>query len=241
MSNLPTNPSLRFALVTGGARRVGAAIVRTLIDAGYEVAFTYNGSNYAANALVASLGGRASAIQCDLSRPDAADVITSAVVVPRLHVLVNNASMYLPDAGLLSDQRDAMRRVNVDAPVALVERFAPLLKRSGGCVVNMLDILAERPMPSYSAYCATKASLWNATLSMARLLAPEARAVGIAPGVVDWPDEMPQDARDAYLKRVPLGRAGTPEDVAKLVRFLATEGTYITGQVIRLDGGRSIV
>lgn len=241
MSSLPTNPATRFALVTGGARRVGAAIVQTLVDAGWEVAFTYNQSSYAASALVSTLDGRTTAHQCDLSRRESIDALVRSLNPSRLDLLVNNASIYLPDADLSAEQLDAMRRTNVDAPIALADRFAPLLRHSGGCVINMLDILAERPMPSYSAYCATKASLWNATLSMARTLAPEARAVGIAPGVVDWPDEMPKADRETYLQRVPLRRAGTPQDVATLVRFLATEGTYITGQIIRLDGGRSIV
>jgi pteridine reductase len=230
----------RIALVTGGAKRVGAAIVRELVESGCEVVFTYNDSVNEADALAASLNGRARAVRCDLAEPDAVDVIVREASFRRLDVLVNNASIYLPDAGLSDRRRNAMHRVNAEVPVALATALAGLLKRSTGCVVNMLDILAEKPMPSYSAYCASKASLWNGTLSLARQLAPQARSVGVAPGVVDWPDAMPQADRDAYLKRVPLGRSGTPLDVARLVRFLALEGPYITGQVIRIDGGRSI-
>jgi pteridine reductase len=104
----------------------------------------------------------------------------------------------------------------------------------------MVDLLAERPWPKYLAYCASKAALWNLTLSLARELAPEVTVNGIAPGVVEWPDDYPQSEREKYLKRVPLQRPGTPRDVAETVLFLSTGGSYITGQIIRLDGGRSI-
>ena len=122
----------------------------------------------------------------------------------------------------------------------LCQSFAPLLRASRGHVVNMVDLLAERPWPQYVAYCASKAALWNLTLSLARDLAPDVTVNGIAPGVVEWPDDYPESEREKYLKRVPLSRAGTPTDVAETVHFLCTAGSYITGQVIRLDGGRSI-
>jgi len=122
----------------------------------------------------------------------------------------------------------------------LCQAFAPLLRASGGHVVNMVDLLAERPWPQYLAYCASKAGLWTLTLGLARELAPEVTVNGIAPGVVEWPDDYPEEERQKYLKRVPLARAGTPQDVANLVEFLCTAGRYITGQTIRLDGGRSV-
>ena len=124
--------------------------------------------------------------------------------------------------------------------IARPTRFAPLLRTAKGRVINMVDLLAERPWPQYMAYCASKAALANLTLSLARELAPEVTVNGIAPGVVEWPADYPEAEKEKYLKRVPLGRAGTPQDVANLVHFLATEGSYITGQIIRLDGGRSI-
>jgi pteridine reductase len=104
----------------------------------------------------------------------------------------------------------------------------------------MVDLLAERPWPAYLPYCASKAALWNLTLGLARTLAPDVTVNGIAPGVVEWPDDYPASEQEKYLKRVPLARAGTPEDVAATVRFLVTGGSYVTGQIIRLDGGRSI-
>ena len=130
--------------------------------------------------------------------------------------------------------------IHVQSPVLLIKQFAPLLRAAGGHVVNMLDLLAEKPWPAYLAYCTSKAAMANVTISLARELAPQVTVNGIAPGVIEWPDDMAEADRDKYLKRVPLGRPGTPEDAARLVTFLATDGSYITGQIIHLDGGRSI-
>jgi pteridine reductase len=130
--------------------------------------------------------------------------------------------------------------VHVESPLLLCQRFADRLRRSRGHVVNMVDLLAERPWPEYLAYCASKAALWNLTLGLARELAPDVTVNGIAPGVVEWPADYPEADRQKYLRRVPLGRAGTPADVAAAVEFLVTGGQYMTGQILRLDGGRSI-
>lgn len=192
---------------------------------------------------LASAGTRAQALQADLEHDDAPRTIADWVkqATPRLDLLVNCASLYAPDdpQHLVAQSRRFLR-VNYESPVELTHQLGPLLIRSKGHVVNMVDLLAEKPMPSYSAYCASKAALASATLSLARQLAPDVTVNGIAPGVIEWPDDMPLEQREAYLVRVPLRRAGTPEDAAHLVHFLATEGTYIIGQIIRLDGGRSI-
>jgi pteridine reductase len=136
-----------------------------------------------------------------------------------------------------------MRRlmaIHYESPLLLAQAFEALLRQARGHVVNMVDLLAERPWPQYMPYCASKAALANLTLSLARELAPDVTVNGIAPGVVEWPPDYPEAEKQKYLKRVPLSRAGTPQDVANLVHFLATGGSYITGQIIRLDGGRSI-
>jgi len=155
---------------------------------------------------------------------------------------VNNASKYTP--GRLDETDVAMvdnlMTIHVTAPLRLCQRFAPLLRASRGHIVNMVDLLAERPWPQYLAYCASKAALANLTLGLARELAPEVTVNGIAPGVVAWPDDYPEAERQKYLKRVPLGRAGSPQDVAEMVLYLCTTGSYLTGQILRLDGGRSI-
>jgi len=238
----------RVALVTGGAKRVGRAIVERLANSGFDVAFTYFLSGHQAQELVRTFEGSAARvvrIPGDLDDP--------ATFVPavtnefqrhfsRLDVLVNNASAYeqSPLESVTLDQVRRFNAVHVEAPLLLCQALAPMLRASRGHVINMVDLLAERPWPKYLAYCASKAGLWNLTLGLARALAPDVTVNGIAPGVVAWPDEFPDEERRKYLRRVPLAREGKPEDVANLVHFLATEGSYITGQVIRLDGGRSI-
>jgi pteridine reductase len=240
----------RVALVTGGAKRVGRAVVERLATLGHDVAFTYRSSERegaAVAAAVRALGVDALPIRADLSHPAAAVEHVDASFAawsPRLDVLVNNASAWSP--GRLADTTpDLMRTlwaVHVEAPLLLCQRFADRLRRANGRVVNMVDLLAERPWPQYLAYCASKAALWNLTLGLARELAPEVTVNGIAPGVVDWPEDYPLAEREKYLRRVPLGRAGTPADVAATVAYLiGTGGAYVTGQIIRLDGGRSVI
>ncbi len=237
----------RTALITGGSRRVGRAICLRLARGGFDIFFTFNKSVSDAEALVKEinlLGRRADIFQVDLETENAALMVSDWMKLSskRLDVLVNNAAMYLPDRA--SDLTMLSKRhqcVNHDVPVALTHALSSLLCNTGGHVIQMLDILAEKPMPGYSAYCASKAAMLNATLSLARQLAPEVTVNGISPGVVDWAGDMPLGDREKYLQRVPLRRAGTPLDVANLVHFLVTEGTYITGQNIRVDGGRSIV
>ena len=241
-------PARRVALVTGGAKRVGRAIVERLARDGFDVAFTYHTSEADAADLRSQLessGAAALAIKADLTHAQrATDSIAGAFAgrFDRLDVLVNSASLYEPapldDTDLALSRR--MMAIHFESPLLLCQAFAPLLRRSKGHVVNMVDLLAERPWPQYVAYCASKAALWNLTLSLARTLAPDVTVNGIAPGVVEWPPDYPEAERQKYLKRVPLARAGTPQDVAETVHFLCTGGSYVTGQVIRLDGGRSI-
>jgi pteridine reductase len=238
----------RIALVTGGAKRVGRAIVEKLAADGFDGAFTYLSSKSEAEQLRRSLleiGATFVPIQADLTRPDpSCEQIAAAMSATfgRLDVLVNCASLY-EKADLAVTTLETTRRlwaIHVESPLLLCQRFASLLRQSRGSVVNMLDLLAERPWPQYLPYCASKAGLWNLTLGLARELAPQVTVNGIAPGVVDWPTDYPEAEREKYLKRVPLGRAGTPQNVADTVHFLCTAGSYITGQIIRLDGGRSI-
>jgi pteridine reductase len=238
----------RVALVTGAAKRVGRATALRLAEAGFDVAITYLSSDDDARATTDAIrakGRRALAIRADLTQPPtAATEIHRALTAEfnRLDVLVNNASLYLPAdlAHATPELLHKLTAIHVESPLLLCQNFEPMLRAANGHVVNMVDLLAERPWPQYLPYCASKAALWNLTLGLARALAPEVTVNGIAPGVVEWPDDLPQSERDKYLKRVPLARPGTPDDVANLVHFLATEGRYITGQIIRLDGGRSI-
>ena len=240
--------SRRVALVTGGARRVGRAIVERLAEAGFDVAFTYHQSDDSASDLrdqFAARGRSALAISANLlDLPAGIDIIEREFrsKFSRLDVLVNNASIYQP-ADLAATNLSLMRRattLHVEAPLLLCQRFAADLRQNHGHVVNMIDLLAERPWPKYLAYCASKAALANLTLGLALELAPQVTVNGIAPGIAEWPDDFPEAERQKYLRRVPLGRAGTPQEVAELVLFLCTAGRYMTGQILRLDGGRSV-
>jgi pteridine reductase len=131
--------------------------------------------------------------------------------------------------------------VNVFAPALLIECAAEWLRRCGaGKVVNLCDISAERPWPGYSAYCASKAALVNLTRSVARKLAPEVQVNGVSPGIAEFPEDYSTQLRERLIAKVPLKRAGSPQDIAHAVRFLVEHGDYITGQIINVDGGRSI-
>lgn len=236
----------RTALVTGAARRVGKAIALHLAQRGFDVAFTYRSSEREAEQLrdqITRQGRRAVAIQADLTNlPYAVETIATQIAAfsPTLDLLVNNASLYLPDDLTDATQVTRLSGIHVEAPLLLSHRLRPALAGANGSIVNMLDLMGERPMKGYLRYCASKAAMANLTRGLAKEFAPAIRVNGIAPGVVEWPEGYPEDEKAAYLKKVPLGRAGTPEDVARLVYFLAVEGTYITGQTINLDGGRSI-
>jgi pteridine reductase len=249
MSALSDSSSRPVALVTGGAKRVGRAIVTRLVSEGFDIVFTYLSSERDARALEADLlqqGARGIGIHADLTDPERAVPLVCEAVerqFGRLNGLINNASLYEP-SDLRSANLEQSRRlwaIHVESPLLLAQRLAPLLRASRGHIVNMLDLLAERPWPAYLAYCASKAGLWNLTLSLARELAPEVTVNGIAPGAVEWPKDFPEAERAKYLSRVPLQRPGTPQEVAALVHFLCTGAPYVTGQIIRLDGGRSIV
>ena len=230
------------------SKRVGRAIVERLADAGFDIAFTFLSSDGEAQDLASQLrekGRICLPIRADLTDPaNALRTIYEPLISQfgRLDVLVNNASLYLPTdpEHVELDNARKMWAIHVESPLLLCQQFASLLRASKGHVVNMVDLLAERPWPRFLAYSASKAGLWNLTLGLARELAPEVTVNGIAPGVVEWPNDFPESEKEKYLKRVPLGRAGTPKDVADTVHFLCTEGSYLTGQIIRLDGGRSI-
>jgi pteridine reductase len=237
----------RVALVTGGAHRVGRAIVEALAADGFDIAFTYLSSSSEADELtgiVRDLGRKCVAIKTDLTSPtEAVKTIDAAMAeFSRLNVLVNNASIYPPSS--LSQTTEAqlqtLWQIHVAAPMLLCQKFESRLRAAKGHVVNMVDILAERPWPEYMAYCTSKAGLLNLTLSLARALAPDVTVNGIAPGIVEWPKNYPEVEKEKYLKRVPLSRSGTPDDVVSVVRFLTQPNSYVTGQIIRLDGGRSL-
>jgi len=238
----------KVALITGAARRVGRAIALKLAAAGFDIAFTYRGSQIEAHDLaqqIQKLHRQVLSIQSDFTEPQlAAETVftTFSKKFPRLDALINNASLYEPSSlqSATDEQIHDLFAIHFHTPFLLARRFENLLRQSRGHIVNMVDLLADRPWPEYLAYSASKAALASLTRGLARALAPDITVNAIAPGVVEWPEDYPDEERQKYLKRVPLSRPGTPDDVANLVHFLITDGQYITGQIIPLDGGRSI-
>jgi pteridine reductase len=235
------------ALVTGSARRLGAAIARGLHAAGYDLALHYRSSAADAAALAAELegrrGGSVLALQADLAQFDRLPELVAKTIgrFGRLDALVNNASGFQPTplGTATPAQWDALFASNVRAPFFLAQAAAPHLVAAKGAIVNMVDIYARRPLRGYGVYCMAKAALAMATRSLALELAPDVRVNAIAPGAILWAEGDDGDQRKAaMLARTPLARTGTPEEIAEAVRWLLRDATYCTGQVLRLDGGR---
>ncbi len=238
----------RVALVTGGARRVGRAIALRLARSGCHVAVHFHTSAAEADATAAEC--RAAGVRAEAFRADLADAGATAGLVPavlerlgRLDVLVNNASVFDPmrlDDFSPADWERALR-VNLTAPAVLVHAAREALRRARGRVVNLCDASTSHPWPDHLAYAVSKGGLVTLTQVLARALAPNVNVVGVAPGVAEWPPGYDAALRERILARVPLRRAGTPEDIAAAVHFLLAEGDYITGVVLPVDGGRQIV
>lgn len=239
----------RVALVTGGARRVGRAISLGLADIGCDLAIHYHRSENEASTLaheVRQRGCRAILVQGDLGEPRVASRIVdeAASGLGGLDILVNNASVFesLSVEDWTEGHWEHTLRVNLIAPAALAGAAIPLMRHGGwGRIINLTDILADRPIKRFAAYCASKAALVSLTKSLARELAPQITVNAVAPGIAVFPDDYSPALREKLTGHVPLGRAGTPVEVAALVAFLVRDGGYITGQVIPVDGGRSIV
>ncbi len=236
------------ALVTGAARRIGAAIARELHAAGMRVALHYRGSRAEAEALHDELqrdrAGSACLLRADLNEAGAASELVdrAASEWSRLDLLVNNASSFYPTplGSVTAAQWDDLLGANLRAPFFLAQAAATHLAAHGGSIVNLADIHAERPLAGHAVYSIAKAGVVMLTRALARELAP-VRVNAVAPGAILWPEPEPAaQARQRVLDGIPLGRLGTPEDIAQAVRFLA-RARYVTGQVLAVDGGRSAV
>lgn len=242
----------KTALVTGAAQRIGAEICRHLHAAGFSIALHYRRSATAAQALANDLNSQrpdsCRLYQADLTDRNQVSQLAQAVLADtqgELAALVNNASGFRPTpfAGCSESSFDSMVNSNLKGPFFLTQALLPGLRHSGGCVVNIIDVHAERPLNEFSAYCAGKAGLASLTRSLALELAPDIRVNGVAPGAILWPDDKvaysDQDRVDT-IARTPLQRLGEPADIAATVRFLATEAPFITGQILSVDGGRTL-
>ena len=239
----------KVALVTGSARRLGAAIVRRLHAAGARVAVHYRSSSADADTLVASLNearrDSAVALQADLLDVESLPGLVGSVVgaFGRLDILVNNASTFYatPLGTITPAQFYDLLGTNLRAPLFLSQAAAAQLTAQQGLILNMVDIHGARPLKRHPVYSAAKAGLVMLTRSLARELGPAVRVNGIAPGPVMWPEGGLEPAlQQKIIARTALGRAGSPEDVARAALFFATEAPYVTGQILAVDGGRSL-
>lgn len=241
----------KVALVTGGAQRIGAEICRCFHHDGYNILLHYNQSEAAAKSLQSEL--------CE-SRKDSVrllqlDFVDNKAWSPlldfcrdqwgRLDVLVNNASSFYPTPfGEVTEQHwDDIFNSNLKGPYFLSQALAPALREVAGCIVNIIDIHGERPLKNYSVYSIAKAGLAMLTRSLAKELAPEVRVNGISPGAILWPENLAsisEQTRATIIRQIPLKRQGAPEDVGRTACFLAHNAPYINGQILAVDGGRSL-
>ena len=237
------------ALVTGSARRIGAAIARRLHAAGFDLALHYRDSAGEAQALAAELesarAGSVVLLQADLAQFDRLPELVAKAVgrFGRLDALVNNASAFYPTpfGATTPAQWDELFAINARAPFFLAQAAAPHLASANGAIVNIADIYAERPLRGHAVYAMGKAALLQMTRALALELAPQVRVNAVSPGAILWPENgKDPEAQSALLARTPLGRIGTPGEIAEAVRWLLQDARYCTGQVLRVDGGRML-
>jgi len=235
--------------VTGGAKRLGAAMARRLHTAGASVVVHYHRSREAADELVAELdavrAGSSLAVRGDLNDVDCLPALVAQAVARygRIDVLINNASTFYPTpvGSITAAQFDDLVGTNLRAPLFLSQAAAPALRETRGLIINMVDIHGRRPLRAHPVYSAAKAGLVMLTKSLARELGPEVRVNGIAPGPVLWPErDLDESLKAEIVAKTALKRSGSPQDIARTALFLATEAPYVTGQVIAVDGGRSL-
>lgn len=261
----------RVALVTGGARRIGAALVEALHTHGYRVLIHYRRSADAADTLAARLNrarpDSAHCVQADLESVAEVEQLAAAARTRwgRVDVLINNASDFYPTpigSATLADWQRLMGS-NLQGPFFLIQALLAELRAAKGCIINLVDIHASRPLAEHPIYCAAKAGLAMLTQALARDLGPEVRVNGIAPGAILWPEQpgsaasqpgesVPQpiplagvhpstftSTEQSLIDRIPARRTGDPQDIVRTALFLIEDAPYITGQIIAVDGGRS--
>jgi pteridine reductase len=238
----------KTVLITGAARRIGATIARTLHEAGANIVLHYRSSADEANELAASLDkarrGSVVTAQCDLLATAKLPALIRAATQAfgQLDMLINNASTFYPTAvGEITEQAwDDLMGSNLKAPLFLTQAAAPALRLAHGQVLNIVDIHGMRPLRRYPVYSAAKAGLIMLTKALAKELAPLIRVNAVAPGPVMWPSDVDNELKHNIINKTLLKRPGSPEDVARAVLFFATQAPYVTGQILAIDGGRSV-
>lgn len=238
----------KTVLITGASKRLGAAIARDLHQRGMDIVIHYHRSGREAQSLCAELNtlrsGSASLVQADLNDTSAAmDIIDAAVSDHgRLDVLINNASSFYPTPVVEAtvQQWDDLFNTNLKAPFFLAQRAYRHLSVNSGCIINITDIHAQRPLQDYPLYSTAKAGLIMLTMALAREFGPAVRVNALSPGAILWPEHMDEAIKEKILSRTVLKRCGDPLDITKAINFLINDAAYITGQVLVLDGGRSL-
>ena len=241
----------KVALVTGAARRIGATTVKMLHQHGATVVVHYRNSKTVAEQLCDDLNkirpNSCFIQQAELADVDSLEKMVEAVIkkAGRLDILINNASSFFPTkiGEITEDNWDNLFSSNLKAPLFLSQAAAPHLTKSQGCIVNMVDIHAERPLAEHPVYCAAKAGLLMLTKSLAKELGPNVRVNGVSPGAILWPEADGESAEanfehQALLDKTSLKREGSPDDIAQTILFLVSDAPYITGHIIPVDGGR---
>lgn len=239
------------ALVTGSAHRLGAHTAQLLHERGWNVVIHFRSRREQAQELSDTMNHQrpnsAVALQADLSKMADINYLGSKAIEHwgRLDALVNNASVFYPNPTpeATEDDWDSIMHTNLKAPFFLLQACLPALRESSGSVVNLIDIYSEKPLPEHPLYCASKAGLAALTRSWAKDLAPAVRVNGVSPGAILWPEgDSAGDAsyQSKILAQTPLNRTGTPGDITSTIVFLLTEAPFITGQIISVDGGRSL-
>lgn len=242
---------VKVALVTGAARRIGAEIARTLHDIGMNIVLHYNTSEEAARQLCEHFNqlreGSAIALRADLQAGDSEQSLIeqAAKAWGRLDVLINNASRFYRTAiGKVTEfEWNDLMGSNVRAPFFLSQAAAPFLMETRGCIVNITDIHADKPLRDYTVYCMSKSGLVMMTKALAKELGPSIRVNAVAPGSIVWPEgenTLPDTIKQKIIHETALQRSGSPQDIAKAVLFFVRDADYITGQILMVDGGRSL-
>ena len=239
----------KCALITGAAKRIGAAIAELLHQNAANVAIHYRGSKGEATRLAARLNEIRPDSACvfcgDLITHGVPEKLVEAVLAwsGRIDILINNASAFYPTPlGTITEKQwTELVGSNLRAPLFLSQAALPHLRSSRGTIVNIIDIHARRPLRNHVVYGSAKAGLEMLTRSLAKDLSPDIRVNGVAPGAIAWPEnDMTAEIKENIVGQIPLGRTGEPADIANCVLFLVRDATYSTGQIIAIDGGRSV-
>ena len=238
----------KVALITGGAKRIGAAIATTLHGAGMDLVIHFRHSAAEAQSLADTLNetrpDSVVLVEGDLENSEDCTSLAQQAIdaFGRMDALINNASAFFPTpiGEVTNDHWEALMGVNLKAPFFLSQACAEALESTHGVIINLTDIYAERPLPNHPVYSASKAGLVALTRSLAQELGPDVRVNAIAPGAIIWPEfGDSEENQNEILRRTPLGRLGKPQDIAGTVLFLLRDAPFITGQIINVDGGRS--